>query len=51
MSHFDTLTGVDTLILCQALGLKPTNNDTGGQDPACQSIHETRKKQTPYLNS
>ena len=50
MSHFDTLTCVDTLILCQAPGLKPTNNDRGGLDPACQSIHETRKRQTPHLN-
>ncbi len=51
MSHFDTLTGVDTLIFCQALGLKPTNNDTGGKDPACQYIYKTRRRQTPYLNS
>jgi hypothetical protein len=51
MSHFDTLTGVDTLIFCQTPGLKPTNNDTGGKDPACQSIRETRKRHTPYLNS
>lgn len=51
MSHFDTLTGADTLILCQAPGLKPTNNDTGGKDPACQYIYKTRRRQTPYLNS